>query len=85
MAFKQNISYCDHQTIAWECPIDNYSISCLEIELPTFCWKILMLRLTNVIVVLFLSIVLDICELNCLSYKHRKNCECCPGHYLIVR
>ena len=19
-----------------------------------------------------------------LKYKHRKNCECCPGHYLIV-
>ena len=21
----------------------------------------------------------------CVQIKHRKNCECCPGHYLIVR
>ena len=36
MVFKQNKSYCDHQTIAWECPIEEYSFSCLEIELPIF-------------------------------------------------
>ena len=36
MVFKQNKSNCDHQTIAWECPIEEYSFSCLEIELPIF-------------------------------------------------
>ena len=23
-------------------------------------------------------------KLNILRFKHRKNCECCPSHYLIV-
>ena len=39
-------------------------------------WKILMLQRYMLLLILSLSLP--------FWCKHRKNCECCPGHYLIV-
>ena len=33
---------------------------------------------------LFVSASNAVLSTFCLLHKHRKNCECCPGHYLIV-